>query len=175
MLSQRYQLQHLEGPIAHEVRAFMREEFLWSSQRNKLYFGQYLSEAGRARYSRLLEKALRSGSPDSLAESLAQPGLWQANAPRKSVETFAWDEFNKYYMRGLCRWVQLHPHHHALEVIRGRASQSRRASSDATLGNSRNPEKFLQALRESPRINPFGANSGLTLRIRRESPALKFG
>src|SRR6185437_11661924 len=92
------------------------------------------------------------------------PGLWQPGAPKNSIETFAWDEFNKHYMRALCRIAQYSPQH-ALIVLHARQSRSHRGSSDARINQPRSPATFLQQLRVQPAINPFGANSGLTLTL----------
>jgi hypothetical protein len=165
MLDQKYELKHLGDKPASEIRHFMLEELLWSLQHEKLYFSQYLTDRGGGEYPQLLYKALASGTPDSLEESLSAQGIFREDAPKKSIQTFAWDEFNKYYMRALCRWVIEHAGY-ALVVIRGRHSESTRSSSNTLLGQTKEASSFLNGLRQSPRINPFGANSGLTLMVR---------
>jgi hypothetical protein len=164
MLNQPYELKHLSDDHREPMRRLMLEELLWSCRHNKLYASKHLTQAGIERYPQLLEQALAGGSPDSLCGSLGAPGLWQPGAPKNSVETFAWDEFNKYYMRALCRIAQDSPQH-ALIVLRGRQSGSHRSSSDARINQPRNPATSLQQLRVQPAINPFGANSGLTLTL----------
>lgn len=77
---------------------------------------------------------------------------------------FAWDEFNKYYMRALCRLAQTLPDYHVL-VARGRQSNHPKRGSSGLLGVEKNTMKFLAGLREVPKVNPFGANSGLTLEL----------
>jgi hypothetical protein len=164
MLRQPYDLKHLSDPLAASVRHFMIEELFWSCRHNRIYASKYLTHAGLEGYPQLLEQALLSGSPDSLCDSLGGPGIWQAAAPRHSIDTFAWDEFNKYYMRALCRGAREHPQYEIL-VVRGRHSGSHRSSSDGRIHQTRDPEALLQELRIRPAINPFGANSGLTLTL----------
>lgn len=164
MLSQPYDLNHLCDDLRQHVRECMVKEFLWSRQHNKFYVSKYLTDAGLEHYPALLEEALRNGSPDSLCDCLYASGLWSMAAPKHSIDTFAWDEFNKYYMRALCRWANEHPRFHAI-VVRGRHSSSHRSSSDVRLNQPRDPAVFLQQLRVQPAINPFGANSGLTLTL----------
>lgn len=104
MLSQAYELKHLSDRLQPSVHRLMAEEFRWSCRHSKLYLSKYLTAAGAECYPQLLEQAFVGGSPDSLCDSLHGAGLWQPGAPKHSVDTFAWDEFNKYYMRALCRW-----------------------------------------------------------------------
>jgi hypothetical protein len=118
MLSQAYELKHLSDHLQAPVRQLMAEELLWSCRHNKLYASKFLTGSGVEAYPQLLQEALASGSPDSLCDALQAPGLWQPAAPKHSVDIFAWDEFNKYYMRALCRWCQEHPQHQIV-VIRG--------------------------------------------------------
>jgi hypothetical protein len=172
MLSQTYELKHLADHLQHNIRRFMLQELLWSFEHKAVYLSKYLTEAGRARYPQLLAQALDSGSPNSLSDVLNSSGLWQDNAPRNSIATFAWDEFNKHYMRGLCRWIQEHPGYTAV-VVRGRHSGSPRSSSDAKINQPREAAGLLQQLRHRPAINPFGANSGLTLTIRESGAAAR--
>lgn len=164
MLSQPYELKHLSDDHREPVRRLMLEELLWSCRHNKLYASKHLTPLGVERYPELLQRALASGSPDSLCDFLDAPGLWQPGAPKNSIETFAWDEFNKYYMRALCGFALDSPQH-ALIVIRGRQSGSHRNSSDARINQMHDPATFLQQLRVQPAINPFGANSGLTVTL----------
>jgi hypothetical protein len=166
MLSQTYELKHLTDHLQHNIRRFTLQELLWSFEHKAVYLSKYLTEAGRARYPQLLAQALDSGSPNSLSDVLGSPGVWQDKAPRNSIATFAWDEFNKYYMRGLCRWIQDHPGYQAV-VVRGRHSGAPRSSSDTRINQRREAAGLLQQLRHRPATNPFGANSGLTLEIRR--------
>jgi len=164
MLSQPYELKHLSDDHRESMRRLMLEELLWSSRHNKIYASKHLTALGVERYPELLQHALAGGSPDSLCDSLDAPGLWQPGAPKNSIETFAWDEFNKHYMRALCRIAQDSPQH-ALIVLRARQSRSHRGSSDARINQPHSPATFLQQLRVQPAINPFGANSGLTLTL----------
>ena len=107
-----------------------------------------------------------------LDDALNQPNIFQPKTARKSAQAFIWDEFNKYYMRALCRWVEQHPGYEVV-VVRGRQSQTHRDSSDARLGHTVNSKKFLDVLRGVPKVNPFGANSGLTLMIRKRKDLRK--
>jgi hypothetical protein len=143
----------------------MVEEFIWSCRHSKLYMSKYLTAAGSECYPQLLQQALVSGSPDSLCDSLYVAGLWQPGAPKHSIDTFSWDEFNKYYMRALCHWCE-ERRHYEIVIIRGRHSASHRSSSEIRINETQDPAALLRRLRLQPAINPFGANSGLTLTLR---------
>jgi hypothetical protein len=170
MLDQRYELRHLNDALALEIRPLMLAELLWSLEHQKLYYSKQFAAHVHDEYPRILMDALTSGTPDTLDEALNQPGIFRPNTPRRSAQSFIWDEFNKFYMRALCLWVIMHPGHEVV-VVRGRVSEHHRGSSDAQLGRKEDPKKFLEVLRETPEINPFGANSGLTLTIRKKSKA----
>lgn len=170
MISQPYELKHITDHLQHNIRRLMLHELLWSFEHKAVYSSKHLTESGRDLYPQLLAQALESGSPNSLCDALNSAGLWQADAPRNSVQTFAWDEFNKYYMRALCRWILEHTGYEAV-VVRGRHSEVHRNSSDGHINRPRDAAGLLQQLRRRPSINPFGANSGLTLAIRRCGPA----
>jgi len=165
MLDQAYDLRHLNDDLAGEVRRLMLEELLWSLENNKLYFSKNFTEKGREEYPSRLCAALEAGTPDTLEVSLATSGIFRAGLAPRSAQSFVWDEFNKFYMRALCRWVSGHPGHE-LVVSRGRHSTQHREASDRQIGQSRDPVRFLNQLRTAPNANPFGANSGLTLVIR---------
>jgi hypothetical protein len=172
VLDQRYELKHLGDEIAPEIRYLMLEELKLSFDDGQFYYSKQFDELGYREYPRIFLNALASGNPDTLDDALNQPGIFLPNTPRKSAQTFIWDEFNKYYMRALCRWVQEHPEYEAVKV-RGRNSVTHRDSSDARIGRKENPKRFLEVPRGTPKINPFGANSGLTLMIRKREKMRK--
>lgn len=164
MLDQRYELRHLNDALAPEIRRLMVAELHWSLEQNNLYYSKHFAEPGYKEYPRLLENALWTGNPDTLEESLNVPGYFQTGTPKNAAQTFAWDEFNKYYMRAMCQVALLVPGC-VLLVARGRYSSNPKPQSNLLIGRQKNPAKFLAGLRGVPRVNPFGANSGLTLEL----------
>jgi hypothetical protein len=164
MLERRYHLQHLTDDHAEELRRLMVAELHWAVEHGKLYYSQYFTEAGRKEYPLLLQKALLNGNPDSLEESLNHSGCLHPSSPKNAAQTFAWDEFNKYYMRALCLLAQ-NLAGYALVVARGRHSENPKRESSRLMGHSKDPATFLATLRNIPKVNPFGANSGLTLEL----------
>jgi hypothetical protein len=172
MLDQKYELKHLSDELAPEIRYLMLEELKLSFDEGEFYYSKQFDELGYREYPRIFLDALASGNPDTLDNALNQPGIFLPNTARKSAQAFIWDEFNKYYMRALCLWVLQHPAYEVIKV-RGRDSATHRSSSDARFGHTENPKRFLEVLRGTPKINPFGANSGLTLMIRKREKMRK--
>lgn len=166
MLERRYRLQHLNDEHAEEVRRLMLAELHRAVEHNKLYCSSYFTEADCQRYPLLLQKALLVGTPDTLEESLNQHACFRPGSPKHAAQTFAWDEFNKYYLRALCLLVQALAGYE-LVVARGRHSENPKPGSRRLLGQKKDPVAFLAALRNVPKVNPFGANSGLTLELRK--------
>lgn len=166
MLEQRYQLRHLNDGLATEVRRLMIEELYWAVEHDKLYTSKHFAKPGHKEYPLLLQEAFATGNPDTLEESLNVPGYFQAGSPRNAAQTFSWDEFNKYYMRALCLLAQVGPGYE-LVVARGRHSDHPKPQSSKLIGARKDPSRFLRGLREVPKVNPFGANSGLTLELRK--------
>jgi hypothetical protein len=166
----RYELQHLNDDLAPEVRRLMIAELGWSLEHGKLYYSKHFAPPGYKEYPQLLAQSLGVSDPDGLEEALNEPGYFQPDAPKKAAQTFAWDEFNKYYMRGLCRLAQI-VSGSELWVVRGRHSKNPKPESNRLLGTAKNPAAFLSGLREVPKVNPFGANSGLTLALGRSGDA----
>lgn len=165
MLNQRYELRHLSDEFAPGLRRLMIAELQWSIERNKIYRSKHFTQLGLKEYPLLLEQALLAGNPDSLEESLNVTAYFLPGTPKNAPQIFAWDEFNKYYMRALCRLAQTLPGSR-LVVVRGRHSSNPKPESNRLLGTEKNPLKFIAGLREVPKVNPFGANSGLTLELR---------
>ena len=174
MLEQRYELQHLTDEFAPEIRRLMLAELQWSVEHGKIYYSKHFTAVGHKEYPGLLADALTDGNPDTLKQSLNVPGYFLPGAPRNAAQTFTWDEFNKYYMRAVCRLAQTFQECE-LVVVRGRHSANPKPESDRLLGATKDPLRFLNGLRGVPKVNPFGANSGLTLALRKQTDLAKVG
>jgi hypothetical protein len=78
-------------------------------------------------------------------------------------------EFNRFYVRGLCRYA-LANGIRQLEVYRAKAVDQPRAGSEEKIGTLVDPQAILDDLRVSAGVEPTlgmppGPNSGLTLKI----------
>jgi hypothetical protein len=170
------------------TRRYMLQELEHDLAQGTLYLSPRLSPEGRASYPDLLAEALRTHDDSWLAEQLRRRGdlnpyeerhtaegdLVTARLPANAPEVLAGDDFNRFYMRGLCARA-LAEGVGVVEVYRGRASAQPRPESQALIGQSLPAADLLEDLRAWPRPPvlgiPTGFNSGLTLRLPAADPA----
>jgi hypothetical protein len=89
--------------------------------------------------------------------------------PHTAADTLAEGEFNRYYVRGVCRRA-LEEGWRDVVVYRAKQPQRPRPQSEALLGLRLNARELLQELRErkddsSHLVIPPGPNSGLSVRL----------
>jgi hypothetical protein len=101
-----------------ETRRYMLEEIALDAQNESFYLSSYLSQTGQGDWQEILTEAVVSGTDDSFAITLRQRGRLNQFAQRRrprgagyttyrvpvtAHETLAEGEFNRYFVRGLCR------------------------------------------------------------------------
>lgn len=168
-------------PVPADLRKLMLDELQYDAEHNALYINPLLKPEGAAAYLPLLLAALEAGSPESFAEALAAAQLLQAQhtytrqgravtarLPANYALSLAAGEFNRYYMRAVCRAAiqQAAP---AVEIYRAKAVATPRAAHDERIGRRVPPDALLADLRQSNFEQPsqygLGApNSGLSIR-----------
>lgn len=171
-------LEHLDD----RVRRYMLEEIESDAASGDLYYSPRLSTTGRSRYLELLKEASIAGDDQSLASGLRTRGCiaetemsqrngkpYSKRVPENAHETLAEGEFNRFYMRGLCRAGM--EDGVPVEAYRARASANPRPESEALIGREFAPEQLLADLRQHVGVDtafglPPGPNSGLSARIR---------
>ena len=165
------------------TRPYMLDEFERDLRVGTLYLSPRLSARGLTDYADLLCAALTSGDEASLAQGLRAHGRMKTreirqkrrgeailvNVPARAPETLAAGEFNRYYMRGLCRRA-LADGVAELIVYRARRVRAPRPGSEAAIGVGVDPLSLLDDLRTSPGIIPAfglpgGSNSGISVRL----------
>lgn len=165
------------------TRRYMAQELSRDLVRGTLYYNPRLTAEGRAVYPVLMEEALRWYDPHWLADALRYAGYLkayeerqtggdqpiQARVPETAAEMLATDEFNRYYMRGVCLRA-LAEGIHVVEVYRGRESLEPRTASQALIGRQLPADVLLEDLRGWPERSPVlgiptGYNSGLSVRL----------
>jgi hypothetical protein len=148
-----------------------------------LYVGKYLTDFGVERYPILLRDAIEGGNDESLIAALSEPAIFAttyqkrkpkggfspAKVPYTAPATLAEGEFNRFYLRGLCRRA-LATDGQAIEIYRARASAEPRRESEAMIGKRLDPTTLLADLREHTGVDtalglPPGPNSGLSGRL----------
>jgi hypothetical protein len=166
------------------VRQLMLEEIERDRENGSLYVSPRLSNTGHQNYVTLLTDAIRTHDDVWLAEKLSARGrLHPAEARRKragagftlakvpctAARTMAEEEFNRYYIRALCR-LALEDGIPEVEVYRARASRRPRPESEAMIGKRLSAQGLLNDLRGRTGMDtalrlPPGPNSGLSVRL----------
>ena len=166
-----------------ETRRHMLKEIEFDAQNETFYLSSYLSQAGQGEWQEVLVEAVCSGNDDTMAQALRQRGRLnefayrrtpsgghtQYRVPATAPETLAEGEFNRYYVRGLCRRA-IAESIRKLEVYRAKDGEAVRPEWMERIGLLMEPETFLIDVRLSIGIEPAlgipqGPSSGLTLRI----------
>ena len=165
------------------TRPYLLEEFHSDVAQNALYLSPRLSELGRSAYPGLLEEALRAGDDSNLAGALSGTGVlnefemsmsragrrYEKRVPVNAPETLAEGEFNRFYLRGLCRLALAGGIDH-LVIYRAKAVAQARSASEAMIDTTIAAEPLLDDLRRSVGVDtalglPPGPNSGLSARL----------
>lgn len=173
------QLFHLD----ERTRTLMLEEVEYDLGRNQLYISPYLSGQGIHDYPMLLREAIQEGDETTLAENLGQyrriartyhrrqpeGGYNIVTIPQNAPETIADNEFNRYYIRALCRRA-IEDGIDELVVYRARPVRTPRPSSEELLETTVNPATLLEDLRQHTGEDtelgiPGGFNSGISVRF----------
>jgi len=170
--------------LDERTRTLMLEEMEIDIERGRFELSPRLDAAGVCSYAFYLQEAARLGSDFTLAEKLRQPGLLRrteerrvrdgvalAKVPSNAADTLAEYDFNRFYIRALCRRALEDGVAH-LEVFRAKRVDAPRASSQAKVGAPVDPRQLLYDLRthigaETRLGLPAGPNSGLSVRLPR--------
>ncbi len=163
------------------TRAFMAQEVEGDVSRGSFYFSKRFNDRGRQEYPSLLLEAVKCHDDDWLALQLYARGclnhgeikhlpkeiLAVAWVPATAGVTIAEGEFNRYYMRAVCR-AALEDGIPAVVVYRGKAAARPRPESEGMIGKKIPAGALLDDLRAVPGSRsrfgiPAGPNSGLTI------------
>lgn len=165
-----------------DTRAAMREEIAADVSAGRLYLSPRPSQQGRLDYPDLLLAAADSMDDDWLAMQLSEPDrlittefghsrkgrLVRRRVPRDAPFTLAEGEFNRFYLRGLCR-VAMRAGEEVLEIYRAKPVGTPRPESRRLVGRTITASALLDDLRMHPGVEtalglPPGPNSGLSAR-----------
>jgi hypothetical protein len=167
-----------------ETRRFMIEEIDMDIALDKIYLSSYLSQRAQGNWGDMLRAAAQNGTDDTLAAALRTPGMLNATTSRRKPkgggvvvakvpynahETLAEGEFNRFFVRGLCRRALANGISRLL-VYRAKVVAMPRPESEARIGQLVDPTAILTDLRVSQGVEtalgiPPGPNSGVTLKI----------
>lgn len=165
-----------------KTRQLMLEEIKADIAVSKLYLSTRLSPTGNADYPALLKQAASSHDDEWLAGQLrvggrlnatlqrkTKNGYTTAKMPENAHETLAEGEFNRFYIRALCRRA-IDSGTPELVIYRAKQVTSPRPESQAKIGKTINAQTLLNDLRASVGIDtalglPAGPNSGLSVKL----------
>lgn len=167
--------------LDEKTRTMMLDELRYDLERGSVYVSARLNDFGVKQYPTLLKSALENGTEQTLAREL-QSGCFKTHEQRRNPrggftiaaipatahETLAEGEFNRYYIRALCRRAIDESGH--LRIYRAKPVMNPRPESTAKVGQSVNPEALLADLRNNMGIDthlglPAGPNSGLSVKL----------
>jgi len=160
------------------TRDFMLEEIEHDIAHDTLYFSKRLTSAGERDYARNLQEAARAGDVGTFTDALRRPGQIEtmemrstgpAKVPHTAAETLAEGEFNRFYIRALCRRA-IEDGIEEVIVFRAKEVSNPRPASEAMLGAAKDPHRLLKDLRANPGTDtalglPPGPNSGLSVHL----------
>ncbi len=166
--------------LTEDVRRYMEEEVKLDISNALLYYSKYLSPNGKVVYPDLLINSIRRGNEATLAVSLAgcfnsyyeknkpSGGTTMAKVPYTANISLAEGEFNRFYIRALCRKALATKK--KLRIYRARYSENPRPESEEKIGQFIDATKLLNDLRSNPGTDtalglPPGPNSGLSVEI----------
>ena len=171
-----------------QTRQYMLDELEHDVEQGSLYFSPRLSERGRRDYESLLRAAVESLNDVLLADALRvnhrikdweqrhtpNGNVVEVKVPYTAADTLAEGEFNRYYVRGVCRRA-LEEGLRDVVVYRAKQPQRPRPQSEALLGRRLNACELLEHLRtgelqergdHAPQlVIPPGPNSGLSVKL----------
>lgn len=171
------------------VRDLMLDEVEHDLRNGTLFVSPRLSNTGHQNYVTLLKEAVRQHDDAWLAEQLSQlcrvertehrrkpkGGFTIARVPVTAARSIAESEFNRYYMRGLCR-MAIEAGVSELIVYRAKRVANPRPASQERVGTRVGAQALLEDLRAHPGTEtalgiPPGPNSGLSVRLPEEVDA----
>lgn len=166
-----------------ETRKLMLEELAIDVENGNLLKSNWISEQGATDWPLTLRSALETGDDNTLAAELMKNGRLNKTSLRKkptggfteykvpvtAADTIAEGEFNRYYVRAICRRALDGPNAE-IEIYRGKAVEVPRPGSEAKIGLRFPAAAVLGDLRNSVGLEPSlglppGPNSGLTARL----------
>ena len=162
------------------VRKYMLEEIEYDLAKHRMYYSNRLNDKGRIEYVPTLREAVMNHNHIWLRERLedgrmnttevsAQSQSGYKKTPRNAARTLSEGEFNRYYMRGLCKRAMEEEIPHVV-VYRAKTVKNPDFFSERRIGRKINPYSLLLDLRgnvgDANELEmPPGPNSGLSVCI----------
>lgn len=163
-------------------RELMLEELEMDLNSSTLYLSDRLTPNGRNLYSVLLENAFKTGDDATLANSLRngyfnssylrrkpKGGYSDVTMPVNAPDMLAEGEFNRFYIRALCRRA-IEEEKSIVRIYRAKFVSNPRPESESLIGHQTNAKQLLDDLRtnigkDTTSGIPGGPNSGLSVEL----------
>lgn len=163
--------------LDEKTRKLMLEELHYDLERRSIYISARLNSFGVTQFPSRLQNALTHGTEESLARDLLgsfnsteekkkpKGGFTTATIPVNANKTLAEGEYNRYYVRALCR--RAIDEGQRLQVYRAKQVSNPRAESTQKIGQFLEPLALLTDLRNNvdPHLGLAIPNSGLSVRL----------
>jgi hypothetical protein len=165
------------------TRKYMLSEVDMDVANGRLYYSKRFTSKGLRDYESLLREAVIHHDAVWLGEQLIKEArmsgletsrsgrgkIYTKRTPFSGHETFAFGEYNRFYIRGLCVRA-INEGIDQLVVYRAFHVAVPRASSEVKIGSHIDPKVLLEDLRENIGKNtrsgiPGGPNSGISVRF----------
>jgi hypothetical protein len=127
------------------TRRYMVEEIEHSIGRHELYRYKEFTDDGWKDYPEVLIKAAKEGDDDFLSVTLYHSNCFRLDSLRESYSIFAEAEFNRIYIRALCR--RAIDENKRLQVYMAKPTEETKED-DLKLGQFIKPEQLLMLLRD---------------------------
>lgn len=163
--------------LSQSTRVYMLQELDLDEAASGPYMSSRFTSEGREQYAALLRSALTDGSPETLYEALNERGILEVSetlasglikkVPSNAAQLLADSEFNRYYVRGVCRAASDGDDDAEVEVYRARVSSKPRPESEDLVGSTVSAKQLLDLLRKAvadPSIAIPQVGSGLSVR-----------
>jgi hypothetical protein len=168
--------------LDQRTRELMLEELELDMASNTLYLSDRLNPYGRNVFPRLLEHAFSTGDDTTLANDLRhgcfnltfqrrkpKGGYSDVTMPVNAPDMLAEGEFNRFYIRALCRRT-IEEGKSIVRMYRAKSVSNPRPESEMLIGHLANAQQLLEDLRTNIGKNtntgiPGGPNSGLSVEL----------
>ncbi|WP_371802625.1 hypothetical protein [Candidatus Lokiarchaeum ossiferum] len=168
--------------LDEKTRQLMDEEFKLDQKNKKLYFSPRLSEKGENMYQNLLENAILYGNDTTLATELktedaikvkekrmmAMGGVILVDVPKNANEALAEGEFNRYYIRAMCRKA-IDTGIKKLQIYNANPERETPAEYKQLIGKHLDPKELLNDLRNHSYVDGTSGipvpQTGLTVKF----------
>ena len=169
--------------LDENTRISMMKELEVDLESSSLYLSPRLNEKGLIEYIEILKTAITEGNSRSFADELRtrqclkaheerrkpKGGFTIVKVPLNAAETLAEGEFNRFYIRALCRRAIEDGINHVI-VYRAKEVKNPRIESERLIGKRIDARSLLNDLRTHIGVDtvfglPAGPNSGLSAMI----------